>query len=596
MTIRIGANPIGWSNDDMPELGGETPLEACLAEAKEAGFEGMELGNKFPREPAALKKALAPFGLACVSGWYSAELLTARRRRRRWRRCGRISTCSRRWARTCWSSPRPRTPIHGDRSKPLSQRPVLKSGDWAEFGARVTRGRRADARARACASSTTTTWAPIVQSEADIDAFMDATGDAVHLLLDTGHATWGGADPGGARRALPRPHQPRPHQGRAPGGDGAGEGRGLELPRSVIAGVYTVPGDGMVDFAVGVPGTARLYRLGRGRGRAGSRRRLIRSPMPRWATPISSGSCGSRAALARTRDVEAPRQTKRAGSRTAASIHVTPASAGWTYVGFDVYRLDGRAGRARSETGDREACLVMLVGQGRASSAAGSDFGVIGGRASPFEPDPWSVYVPARSDWSRRRRRPIASSRSARRPATASSPPRVIRPDEVGQETRGKGTNTRHVRNILPETEPAESLLVVEVITPAGHWSSYPPHKHDRDALPDESSLEETYYHRLNPPQGFAAPAGLHGRPLARRDHGGRATATWCWCRAAIIPVGAAARLRPLLSQRDGRPEAGLEVPQRPGPRMAAFGRAVIAADPELPAPAPPRADHKESL
>src|SRR3954463_6393692 len=76
MTIRIGANPIGWSNDDMLEIGGDTPLEVCLAEAKEAGFEGMELGNKFPREPQALKQALAPFGMACVSGWYSAELLT----------------------------------------------------------------------------------------------------------------------------------------------------------------------------------------------------------------------------------------------------------------------------------------------------------------------------------------------------------------------------------------------------------------------------------------------------------------------------------------------------------------------------------------
>ena len=64
-----------------------------------------------------------------------------------------------------------------------------------------------------------------------------------------------------------------------------------------------------------------------------------------------------------------------------------------------------------------------------------------------------------------------------------------------------------------PRRKPAESLLVVEVITPSGHWSSYPPHKHDRDALPDESLLEETYYHRLNPPAGFALPAGLYRRP-----------------------------------------------------------------------------------
>ncbi len=69
---------------------------------------------------------------------------------------------------------------------------------------------------------------------------------------------------------------------------------------------------------------------------------------------------------------------------------------------------------------------------------------------------------------------------------------------------RGKGSNTRYVTNILPETDPAESLLVVEVITPAGNTSSYPPHKHDQDDLPRESYLEETYYHRLNPRQGFA--------------------------------------------------------------------------------------------
>jgi 5-deoxy-glucuronate isomerase len=180
---------------------------------------------------------------------------------------------------------------------------------------------------------------------------------------------------------------------------------------------------------------------------------------------------------------------------------ITPASAGWTYVGFDVYRL--KAGQsAHEETKDREACIVMLSGKARVS-ASGQDFGVIGGRASPFEPDPWSLYAPARSEWSLTAETDceIAVCTS---PAKGRLPARIIRPEQVGQETRGKGTNIRHVRNILPETEPAESLLVVEVITPSGHWSSYPPHKHDRDALPDESFLEETYYHRLNPPSGFA--------------------------------------------------------------------------------------------
>jgi 5-deoxy-glucuronate isomerase len=183
-------------------------------------------------------------------------------------------------------------------------------------------------------------------------------------------------------------------------------------------------------------------------------------------------------------------------------IHaVTPASAGWTYVGFEVYQL--KAGQSLERTtGDRETCIVMLSGKARAA-ASGRDFGVIGGRASPFEPDPWSLYAPARSEWSLRAETD-GEIGTCTAPGRGSLPARVIGPDQVGQETRGRGANVRHVRNILPETEPAESLLVVEVITPPGHWSSYPPHKHDRDALPDESLLEETYYHRLNPPSGFA--------------------------------------------------------------------------------------------
>jgi 5-deoxy-glucuronate isomerase len=183
-------------------------------------------------------------------------------------------------------------------------------------------------------------------------------------------------------------------------------------------------------------------------------------------------------------------------------IHrVTPASAGWNHVGFEVYRLEPGQPLAQ-ETQDREACIVMLSGRA-AVEAGGAGFGTIGGRASPFDPDPWSLYVPARSRFAVRPEGPCEIA-VCTAPAAGRLPARVIRPDQVGQEVRGRGTNTRHVRNILPETAEAENLLVVEVITPSGHWSSYPPHKHDRDALPEESQLEETYYHRLNPPQGYA--------------------------------------------------------------------------------------------
>jgi 5-deoxy-glucuronate isomerase len=89
-------------------------------------------------------------------------------------------------------------------------------------------------------------------------------------------------------------------------------------------------------------------------------------------------------------------------------------------------------------------------------------------------------------------------------PGNGSYGARLISPEQVGVETRGQGNVERQIHNILPEGELADSLLVVEVFTPEGHWSSYPPHKHDRDALPHESLLEETYYFRVQPEQGFA--------------------------------------------------------------------------------------------
>ena len=182
--------------------------------------------------------------------------------------------------------------------------------------------------------------------------------------------------------------------------------------------------------------------------------------------------------------------------------HVTPESAGWTYVGFDLYRL--RPGeRVAAGTGEREICLVFIAGKGRAG-AGGRDFGLLGERMSPFEGKPWSLYVPQGTDWEVTAETELELAVCSAPGLGGGLPARVIGPDALGQEVRGKDTNTRFVTNILPEGEPADSLLVVEVITPGGHTSSYPPHKHDRDDLPAESYLEETYYHRINPPQGFA--------------------------------------------------------------------------------------------
>ncbi len=188
-----------------------------------------------------------------------------------------------------------------------------------------------------------------------------------------------------------------------------------------------------------------------------------------------------------------------AGSK---ALEITPTSAGWNYVGFSLHHLKKNQHISIRQT-DRELCLVVLSGIATIK-VQGKTWSEIGGRANVFEDKaPGVVYVP-NGELSE------VTANSAVELAVCSSPgdasfntAREISADQMPQEVRGKSTNTRYVRNILPETEPAYSLLVVEVITPSGHWSSYPPHKHDRDALPDESLLEEVYYHRINPASGY---------------------------------------------------------------------------------------------
>ncbi len=180
-------------------------------------------------------------------------------------------------------------------------------------------------------------------------------------------------------------------------------------------------------------------------------------------------------------------------------LDVTPESAGWTYVGFRVVKLAAGQGYAHREQG-REACLVILSGT-VSIEAGGETLEALGGRKNVFDGAATSVYLPAGTDYAIRAT-DVAEVAICTAPGTGAGLVRVIRSDQV--EVRGKGSNTRHVRNILADTDQAESLLVVEVITPGGNWSSYPPHKHDQDAFPEETFLEETYYHRLSPPQGFA--------------------------------------------------------------------------------------------
>jgi 5-deoxy-glucuronate isomerase len=181
---------------------------------------------------------------------------------------------------------------------------------------------------------------------------------------------------------------------------------------------------------------------------------------------------------------------------------ITPESASWTYVGFEVYKLqEGQT--VRHDTGDQEVCLVLLSGKANVATAK-MRFEQIGDRMNVFEQTPpFSVYVPNgdRYELTALTQLEVAVCKA---PGKGTYPARLIPPSEVGVEVRGKGNAQRFIHNILPEGKPADSLLVVEVFTPNGHWSSYPPHKHDQDNLPAESYLEETYYHKVRPEHGFA--------------------------------------------------------------------------------------------
>jgi len=191
-------------------------------------------------------------------------------------------------------------------------------------------------------------------------------------------------------------------------------------------------------------------------------------------------------------------------------VNVTPERAGWTHVGFRAIRL--QAGESESvDTGSRELCLVVLSGVVDVT-IAGVTYANLGGRSTVFEDkSPAAVFVPVGHTVTITTA-PGASTQAEIALCTApggenasARAVRVIDPASMRRSVRGKGSNTRYVCDILPHDDPtAAHLLVVEVITPASNSSSYPPHKHDVDQMPVETVLEETYYHRLNPPQGFA--------------------------------------------------------------------------------------------
>ena len=249
-------------------------------------------------------------------------------------------------------------------------------------------------------------------------------------------------------------------------------------------------------------------------------------------------------------------------------VEVTPQSAGWRYVGFSAHRLapgeSMRIDRAGGEVVRRRARRY------RHRRAAGLDAGRKSASAATCSTTrrrmPSTCPMDATSACTAHTQAEIGVASA---PGRGTAAARLIEPAQMKRFARGSGSNERFVCDILPQTEPAEHLLVVEVRTPSGHSSSYPPHKHDTDNLPQESSLEETYYHRLRSGAGLRVPARLHRRPLARRIAGGRGSRRRDG--AARLPSGRRAlRLRIVLSERDGGAASRMAFPERPGARVDA--------------------------
>jgi 5-deoxy-glucuronate isomerase len=185
--------------------------------------------------------------------------------------------------------------------------------------------------------------------------------------------------------------------------------------------------------------------------------------------------------------------------RSGVLIDVDIARAGWDYTGLTVIKL-AAGERWSRETGPDEVALVPLGG--RCTIASAGQTWAIGERANPFSGQPWAVYLPRDSQFDVTAETALELAVCAAR-ADKTLAPKLITPDDVKVEIRGAGNAARQINHIIEPSFAADRLLVVEVFTPSGNWSSYPPHKHDVHDMPREADLEEIYYYRIDPPDGF---------------------------------------------------------------------------------------------
>jgi inosose dehydratase len=246
MSVRFGVSPIAWINDDMPELGGDTPLESVLADARDLGFAGIELGGKFPRDSDALRTLLGRYRLELVGGWYSASLL-CRTAEAEIEALQPHLALLKAMGCSVFIQAETSNAIHGEKGRDLSQTPRLADEAWPDFGERLTQV--ADHVAgHGLRFAYHHHLGTVVESPADLGNFLRHTGDSVGLTVDTGHAALGGLDPVTLIREVPSRvahvhckdvRWPVFEQLKATGGS---------FLEGVVAGMFTVPGDGALDY------------------------------------------------------------------------------------------------------------------------------------------------------------------------------------------------------------------------------------------------------------------------------------------------------------------------------------------------------------
>jgi inosose dehydratase len=246
MSVRIGINPITWSNDDMPELGGATPLEVALSETKEAGYAGTEMGGKFPKVPATLRPILEEHGLVLVSGWYSGELLERSVEEEITAAQSHLDLLAAMGCKVMVYAETTGT-VQNRRERPLSSRPRADAGQWGDYGKRLTQVAEHFLQ-HGVQMAFHHHMGTVVETEDEVDRLMENTGDAVGLLIDTGHATFAGIDPLTlVRRYGTRMNHVHCKDVRLDRLERAKK-EDLSFMDAVVDGVFTVPGDGDIDF------------------------------------------------------------------------------------------------------------------------------------------------------------------------------------------------------------------------------------------------------------------------------------------------------------------------------------------------------------